>query len=806
MFLELISVSRQFRARALRASLLAGAAMALAHPAAAQSTSSSDDRRAAILKQISDLNAELATLDGGPSAGPAAAAPAASVTDGAGVTTVSEVRVNGASPEVADRPVGQTVNAVTAADFARQPAATIADVLVQVPGVTMVAGNGPRDVSISVRGSNARQTFGVRNVQVFEDGFPVTQPDGLARTDLTDPHAYGRIDVVKGPSSALYGNYATGGAIRFQLRSGRDLDGVELGLEAGSDGYRNVFLLGGGATENADFVGFASHVTGDGYRQHTSWRSTTFNALATYAFSPNDRLTVKFINNDTDANLSIRQSLVQFRQNPYQQGCETLAAAGCASLSLFVNGVNGARQSVSAVQAGSNRNDRRTIVGLRWEHDFSDDLTGRAQVVWDNRDIKQPTGATAAVGTFPSFNLLADLTRKGDLGGRPATLYGAVFYNTETINSATYNVPAAGTSVQGALTQYVAGTHANYGARARIEYDPIEDVTLVAGLGYERTDLDADQTAYAYPTTGGATISRISGVRRYTNWAPEAAVTWRALEGLTLRAHVGAAYGTPQATNLFITSAGVPGNNTDLEAQKMVGVDLGADFEVSPFLRGSVTLFNETYRDELVSQSAGANLQNFTFNAPRSRHRGFEAAVTVKPVPEVLPGLSASVAYLYNDQTYRSYVERLTNGATSVAFDRSGKRIPGVPRSNLNARLSYDQGEGALEGLGVYAEWNIRPDTFMDNANLLKAPGYSIVNIGGHYDPPDGMGVISKLRFYVSVQNVADKAYVASAGNIANTINATTGAQNGASVLQTTTGSIYAGAPRTVVVGVRAKF
>ena len=37
----------------------------------------------------------------------------------------------------------------------------------------------------------------IRNIQVFEDGFPVTQPDGLSRTDLTDPHAYGAIDVIR---------------------------------------------------------------------------------------------------------------------------------------------------------------------------------------------------------------------------------------------------------------------------------------------------------------------------------------------------------------------------------------------------------------------------------------------------------------------------------------------------------------------------------------------------------------------------------------------------------------------------------
>ena len=86
----------------------------------------------------------------------------------------------------------------------------MADVLRDSPGVSIKQGNGPRDLGISIRGSNARNGFGIRNLVIFDDGFPVTQPDGLSRSDLIDPHVYGAIDVIRGPSSALYGNYATG--------------------------------------------------------------------------------------------------------------------------------------------------------------------------------------------------------------------------------------------------------------------------------------------------------------------------------------------------------------------------------------------------------------------------------------------------------------------------------------------------------------------------------------------------------------------------------------------------------------------
>lgn len=725
--------------------------------------------------------------------------------DGGG-STLSEVLVTAPALDVGDRPTGQTVATVSRDRIVGTPAFSIGDILVTTPGVTYAQGNGPRDVSLSIRGSNARQTFGIRNIQVFEDGFPVTQPDGLARTDLTDPHAYGRIEVIQGPSSALYGNYATGGAVKFFTRTGREIDGLELALDAGGNRYRNLYVAAGGAGPRWDYSVFASHVAGDGFTLHTNYRTTTVNALATLALTPRDRLVVKFINNDLDANLSIRLSYNQFLANPFQKGCETLATSGCASVSLFTNGINGAKQSVSAYAADLGRNDRRTIVGGRWEHDFSDVTTGRLQLVWDNRDIKQPTGATSAVGTFPSFNLIADITRKGEFAGRPTILFAGAFFNTETINSGTFNVPASGTATPGAPTQFVNGRHQNYGLRARAEVEAAPKWTLTVGVGVERTTLRALASNYTYPTAATPVIAQVSADRAFTNVAPEASVTFAPTSDLQFHARIGAGYGTPQATNLFVTPAGVAGNNTALQAQRLLGVDAGGELTFGRALTATLTGFYEFYTNELVTQSAGANLLSYTFNAPKSEHRGVEAAVTWRPAPDSLPGARLDLAYLYNNQVYTAYVERLSAGAFSSTFDRSGARIPGIAPHFLNARVAYDQADGPLAGLGAYAEFNVRSAWFLDNANILKVPGYTAVNIGAHYNVPEGRGALSGLRFYVSVQNVANRTYVGSASNVADTLNASTGLQNGLTTLQASTGTIYAASPRTVVGGVQVKF
>jgi len=114
----------------------------------------------------------------------------------------------GSSPSLIEQPLGATAARVGRTDtIENRPATSIGSVLLDSPGVTVRQGNGGRDVVISIRGNNARSTGVIRNMVVLEDGFLLTQPDGASRFDLVDPRAYSRIDVFRGPQSALFGNY-----------------------------------------------------------------------------------------------------------------------------------------------------------------------------------------------------------------------------------------------------------------------------------------------------------------------------------------------------------------------------------------------------------------------------------------------------------------------------------------------------------------------------------------------------------------------------------------------------------------------
>ena len=768
-------------------------------PALAQTDNAA--RRAALLQQRATIDAELAAIDAAPTA------PAAVIAT-APASTTSDIVVTGHALSLTTRIPGQTVTAISDAAFRNTPATTIADIVRLSPGVTVIQGNGPRDVGVSIRGSNARNSFGARNIQVFEDDFPVTQPDGLARFDLTDPHAYGAVDVVRGPSSARYGNYALGGAINFRTRSGRDVHGAEFGIDGGSDGYANVYATIGDAGADVDYVLFGSFVRADGATGHSHYETGTINGRATYKLSDRDRITVKAIYNEGEFELATRASFNQYLANPYQQGCAVAATAapGCGTISVLVNGINGARISQTATEGDLARNDRRTIVGTRYEHDFGTATTWRTQATFDSRVVNQPTSATPFKGTLDSYNLTSDVTDEGEIAGMKATSFVGIFYNYLDNQSFSFNKTPAGRNGFGAATQTVFGDIRNMGVRVREDLQITPKLQLTTGIGFERSIIDVRQTAYAYPLNGNPTLTLIPAERHFGNVAPEASLLWQANGAVRLHARIGTGYGIPQAGNLFVTAAGVPGNNTGLKTQKNVGADIGAEIAIGENFRAEITGYREWFRNELISQSAGIGLLAYTANAPRSIHQGVEVGLAWKPLPANLAGLKVEASYSYNDHHYTRFDERLSASSFTALLDRAGNKIPGVMPSFVNGRVGYDQPDGALEGLGGFAEITYRDAYFIDNSNRLKVPAYTLVNLNLHYDAPPGSGWLSGTSFFASVQNLFDRTYVGSASIIANSLNATTGVENDATVLRGVTGSVYAGMPRTVYAGVKRKF
>ncbi|SVD69263.1 uncharacterized protein METZ01_LOCUS422117, partial [marine metagenome] len=117
------------------------------------------------------------------------------------------------------------------------PQLTLDEGLTPIPGVFFQNQfNSAQDLRISIRGFGARSSFGVRGVKVLVDGISQTMPDGQTQLDSIDPGMIESIEILRGPSSSLYGN-ASGGVISIDTQKGSEL-GMEstLRLELGQFG------------------------------------------------------------------------------------------------------------------------------------------------------------------------------------------------------------------------------------------------------------------------------------------------------------------------------------------------------------------------------------------------------------------------------------------------------------------------------------------------------------------------------------------------------------------------------------------
>ena len=314
-------------------------------------------------------------------------------------------------------------------------------------------------------------------------------------------------------------------------------------------------------------------------------------------------------------------------------------------------------------------------------------------------------------------------------------------------------MPGGGASL-GGLTQTVFGHQFNVGARAREELAISPKLTGVLGVRRRIHRARGERSQLRLFVRGLRRARR----RSTRSLAPSStsrrkpSLEYRPQDAWTLHARVATGFGTPQATNLFTTPQGTFGNNTQLQPQTNVGVDVGAAWRPSPTTRAcSSHGFYEWFTDELVTQSAGVNLQSYTFNAPHSEHRGVEVGLDWRPLPNALSGARLYVSYLFDDQIYTRYTEPLFLGRRERKL-RPRRR----PHPRRGAQLRRRAGDLRPAVRPVHGSWRLpggrpsRDGYDLDNANLLKAPGYVLLNAELHYDPPEGLGALSRARFSTS--------------------------------------------------------
>ncbi len=146
-----------------------------------------------------------------------------------------------------------------------------------LPGVRFEE-RSPGSYRMAIRGSTLRSPFGVRNIKVYWNGIPFTDPTGSTALNLLDNINMRQIEVIKGPAGSVYGA-GTGGVLNIKSTSNREGGLLSGGVQAGSFGFSKVNLEAdfspkhneSGQAMNRTSIKMARQ-SSLGYRDHTNFK------------------------------------------------------------------------------------------------------------------------------------------------------------------------------------------------------------------------------------------------------------------------------------------------------------------------------------------------------------------------------------------------------------------------------------------------------------------------------------------------------------------------------------------------------
>lgn len=200
---------------------------------------------------------------------------ASAQTAGTAAPVAAEIVVTASAlPEQVDEtPAAATV--ITRRQIEQREARDVADVLREVPGVAIARTGAPgKSTTIFIRGGSSKQALvlwnGVEMNNPFFSGYNLGQ---LSATGVE------KVEVVRGPFSALYGSEAVSGVVNVLTTPGASY--TSLDAEGGENGLLNASASGAYTAERWSVHGGAEHRQDDGFALNDDFGSTSFNAGAT---------------------------------------------------------------------------------------------------------------------------------------------------------------------------------------------------------------------------------------------------------------------------------------------------------------------------------------------------------------------------------------------------------------------------------------------------------------------------------------------------------------------------------------------
>lgn len=560
-----------------------------------------------------------------------------------------------------------SIAVVTAENLRTADGLSLTSSLNSLPGISVYQGTLATG-RIVIRGMGSRTPYNTNRIRVYLNDIPLTTADGVSAPEEIDIQSAGKMEIIKGPSSALYGS-GLGGSINIftPLTTGNEFNAE---ARYGSFNTAKLNISGTLATKKSASWLSLGHIGSEGYRQNNHYRKTS--VLATNRWEHNTwtlNSTLVMLGVNSGIPSSVGKSL--FENSPWKAAPNWLSVGGYEK---YFRGI-----AAMALRNNSGPVNTETM------------LFGKYSNSYERRPFNNLDDHSASWGVRARLEYKNGRTEiAGGLSWSSENYGWKLDQGNITINENSEN-----------------RKHLDVFSIANLR--PVDKLTLsaAAALNHIRYSLTDH-----FPANGDQ-----SGRRNFPLiFSPRIGLNYSPYKNIAIYASAGHGFSLPSPEETLLPEGDV---NPDLKPEQGFQYEAGIRF-LNPEKESGLdlTFYMIRLRDLLVTKRISEDV--FTgINAGKTHHQGLEVSFKSELFDCVsFPGkLSISSGYTLTLNRFTEFTDN------NIVYD--GNELPGIPRQTLHLEFNW----GLIQALDLITVFNYSGKQYLTDDNTYFHEGYLLGDI-----------------------------------------------------------------------------
>lgn len=595
-----------------------------------------------------------------------------------------------------------------------------------VYGLQTVAGvrmeeRAPGSYRVAIRGSSLRSPFGIRNVKIYWNEIPLTEPTGSTFLNLLDPFNMQSIEVIKGPAGSLYGA-GNGGVLLINSTAPFQQDQLSANSSIGSFGTFRYDLAYRDKIENGGLSFKYSKNKSDGYREQTFLDRQVIEITGETEYLDGRSIAVNILYSDLNYGIPGGLNETQFQNDPTQ------ARPG----NPFVLG---------SVDANSSIKHESLLLGVTHTYQITEKFSNEASAFGTFSDFENPFNFDYKIDSRKSGGLRSDYSYETALG-----VVDAKFTLGTEMQASSYAARNFGND-SGRVGEL------NFDDELKVksnliflntQFDLPNDWYLTAGISYNNLEYDINRLV----ANDGNGVEGLVEKNFEPQFIPRIGIAKKITPKITAHASAGLGFSPPTIEEIRTNEGSI---NLNLEAETGTNFELGLRgiaLEGKLGFDAVVFLFK---LDDSIIQQANPDTTRDTFvfrNAGKTDQRGFELNANYLLIDNYsgfLRRAQLNLAYSYHDFEFVDY--NTSNG------DFSGNEMTGIPPHSLFSSLNIETAPGLYANLS----YTFTDEIPLEDDNSVYSDSYQLVQTKIGYRASFFHGVEADV--YFGIDNILDERY-----------------------------------------------